>query len=68
MCSVTFVVSDSLLPCPWNSPDKNTGVGSHSLLQEIFQTQEWNQGHQGLPLVGRFFPTREAQRSLKRVY
>ena len=35
------VVSDSLqpqgmqpvsLPCPWNSPAKNTGVGSHSLL------------------------------------
>ena len=25
--------------CPWNSPDKNTGVGSHSLLQGIFLTQ-----------------------------
>ena len=24
------------LHCPWNSPDKNIGVGSHSLLQEIF--------------------------------
>ena len=22
--------------CPWNSPGKNTGVGSHSLLQRIF--------------------------------
>ena len=22
--------------CPWNSPGKNTGVGSHSLLQGIF--------------------------------
>ena len=21
------------LPCPWDSPGKNTGVGSHSLLQ-----------------------------------
>ena len=24
---------------PWNSPGKNTGVGSHSLLQGIFLTQ-----------------------------
>ena len=47
------VVSDSLrlhgpeptrLLCPWNSSDKNTGVGSHSLLQGIFWTQEWNSG------------------------
>ena len=27
------------LLCPWDSPDKNTGVGSHSLLQGIFWTQ-----------------------------
>ena len=42
------VVSDSLRPhgpqparllCPWNSPGKNTGVGSHSFLQEIFPAQ-----------------------------
>ena len=26
---------------PWNSPGKNTGVGSHSLLQGIFATQGW---------------------------
>ena len=24
--------------CPWNSPGKNTGVGSHVLLQSIFPT------------------------------
>ena len=49
------VVSDSVQPhglqptsllCPWNSPGKNTGVGSHSLLQGIFLTQGLN-----LPLV-----------------
>ena len=28
--------------CPWNSPGKTTGVGSHFLLQEIFLTQESN--------------------------
>ena len=44
-------VSDSFRPhqlqrhrllCPWNSPGKNTGVGCHSLLQGIVQTQGWN--------------------------
>ena len=41
-------MTDSLQPhrlqparllCPWNSPGKNPGVGSHSLLQGIFLTQ-----------------------------
>ena len=35
------------LLCPWNSPGKNTGVGSHSLLQGIFLIQCSNSG---LPL------------------
>ena len=30
------------LPCPWDSPGKNTGVGCHVLLQGIFLTQESN--------------------------
>ena len=42
------VVSDSLQPyglqpagllCPWDSPGKVTGLGSHALLQGIFPTQ-----------------------------
>ena len=41
-CYVASVVSDSVrphrwqpnrLPCPWDSPGKNTGVGCHFLLQ-----------------------------------
>ena len=41
-CCVTSVMSDSVgphrrqstrLPCPWDSPGKNTGVGCHCLLQ-----------------------------------
>ena len=32
------------LLCPWNSPGKNTGVGSHSLLQGIFPIQGLNPG------------------------
>ena len=33
-----------MLLCPWNSPGKNTGVGSHSFLQSIFPTQGSNPG------------------------
>ena len=32
------------LLCPWDSPGKNPGVGSHSLLQGIFPTQGSNPG------------------------
>ena len=51
------------LLCPWNSPGKNTGVNSHSLLQGIFPTQWSNPGllhcrqflyhlsHQGSPIL-----------------
>ena len=42
------VVFDSLRPhglySPWNSPGKNTGVGSLSLLQGTFPTQGSNPG------------------------
>ena len=42
------VMFNSLQPhgpySPWNSPGQNTGVGSLSLLQGIFPTQESNQG------------------------
>ena len=50
---MTSVVSNSLRPhglyparllCPWNSLGKNTGMGSHSLLQGIFPTQGSNPG------------------------
>ena len=52
------------LLCPWNSPGKNTGVGSNYLLQGIFPTQGLNLGllhcrwtrnhlnHQGSPNAG----------------
>ena len=53
VCLSHSVVSDSLRPHglyparllhPWDSSDKNTGVGCHSLLQGIFPTQELNPG------------------------
>ena len=34
----------TILLCPWNSPGKNPGVGSHSLLQGIFPSQGSNPG------------------------
>ena len=48
---VASILSNSLRPyglqparvfCPWDSPGKNTGVGYHALLQEIFPTQGSN--------------------------
>ena len=45
----------------WNSPGKNTGVGSHSFLQGIFLTQGSNLGF--CHIASRFFTiwaTREA--------
>ena len=39
-----LVVLFCLTLCPSNSPGKNTGVGSHSLLQAIFPTQGSNPG------------------------
>ena len=35
---------DIRLPHPWDSPGKNTGVGSHPLLQRIFPTEGLNLG------------------------
>ncbi|KAB0353935.1 hypothetical protein FD755_023370 [Muntiacus reevesi] len=44
----TVIDCEWILParllCPWDSPSKNTGVGSHSLLQGIFPTQGLNPG------------------------
>ena len=49
--------------CLWNSPGKNTGVGYHVLLQEIFLTQgsnpcllcllHWQAGSLPLPPLGK---------------
>ena len=34
--------------CLWDSPGKNTGVGSHALLQGVFPTQGSNSGSPAL--------------------
>ena len=47
-CESCSVMSDTLRPrgllCPWDSPGKNAGVDSHSLLQGIFPSQGSNPG------------------------
>ena len=56
------VMSNSLqhhrLYSPWNSPGKNTGVGSHSLLQGIFPTQGLNPGLPHCRLIFFFYQLR----------
>ena len=44
VCNESFKNEPTRLLCPWDSPGKNTGVGSHSLLQGIFLTQRLNPG------------------------
>ena len=63
---------------PWNSPGKNTGVGSVSLLQGIFPTQGLNSGlplcrqilyqlnHQGSPCIGKWIPNHWTTREVLR--
>ena len=43
-CDLMDYSPPTRLLCPWNFPGKNTKVGSHSLLQGIFLTQELNPG------------------------
>ena len=62
LCNPLDCMQLARILCPWNSPGKNTGVGSRSLLQGIFPTQGLNLGllhcrpilyhlsHQGNPL------------------
>ena len=42
--SVPWTAAPARLLCPWNSPGKNTRVGSHSLLPVSFPTQGSNAG------------------------
>ena len=65
------VVSDSLPPrglqpnrflCPWKSPGKDTGGGSHSLLQGIFLTQGLNSGLLHCRRIFTLWATREAHK------
>ena len=48
----------TMLLCPWDFPGKNTRVGCHFLLQEIFLIQGLTQVS---CIIGRHFATRKAQ-------
>ena len=45
---VTWSLRPHGLLSPWNSPGQNTGVGSLSLIQWIFATEELNRGSPAL--------------------
>ena len=70
------VVSDFFWPyglqpvrlfCPWDSPDKNTGVGCHALLQGLFKTKRST--HISCIDKGNFFFTTEPpMMSLKKLF
>ena len=45
--------------CQWDSPAKNTGVGCHSFLQEIFPTQGSNPGLPPCRQILYYLSTRE---------
>ena len=67
MCAKSFQLCPTLqlrglwptrLICPWDFPSQNTGVGCHTPLQGMFQTQGSNPLLFKSPaLVGRFFTT-----------
>ena len=50
LCIWTVAEKSTRLICLWDSPDKNTGVGCHALLQGIFPTQGLNLRLLCLPL------------------
>ena len=80
LCDPMDPMEPARLLCPWNSPGKNTRVGGHSLLQEVFPTQGSNPGllhcrqilyhltHQGVTLKNLLIPQLNWYRSLKDAY
>ena len=60
LCPVFCKPMDCSLLSSWNSPGKNTGVGSCSLLQGIFPTQELNPGLPHCRQIPTIRVTREA--------
>ena len=43
-CLTLCRLQPARLLCPWDFPDKNTGVGCHALLHGIIPTMGWNPG------------------------
>ena len=78
LCVSHSVTSNCLQPhdlqlirllCPWDSPGKNTGVGSCFLLQGMFSTQGWNLSSLQVMFMYSAWQTQlESSRSLWRIY
>ena len=60
LCNPMNPMEPTRFLCPWNYPGKNTGVGCHFLLQEIFPTQGWNPGFLHAGRFRTIWATREA--------
>ena len=54
--------------CPWDSPDKNTGVGFHALLQGIFLAQGLNLGLLSCRQFLYHWATRNTRNDLSLIY
>ena len=57
VCDSTVPLQPTRLPCPWDSPGKNTRVGCRALLQGLFPTQGSNLTLRSPQLAGGFFTT-----------
>ena len=53
--------------CPWNSPGKNTRVGSHSLLRESCQPRDQNWIFCGFCIAGQFFSAEPSGKPRRKV-
>ena len=73
VCSVTVWLSPTLWTVTCQDPlsmeffGKNTGAGCHSLLQEIFPTQGWNQIFCASRIADKFFITAPPRKPLDMV-
>ena len=60
LCLIFATLWTIRILCPWDSPGKNTGVGSRALLQRIFPIQGSNQCLLSPALAGGLFTTSTA--------
>ena len=57
LCATLWTIQPAKLPCPQDSPGKNTGVGCHALLQGTLLTRRSNPCLMSPALADRFFTT-----------
>ena len=58
----------TMLPRPWDSPGRDTGVGFHALLQGIFLTQRSNTSPEFPALADEFFITEPPGKPMQEIH